>query len=44
MSKLLSMYEDYDRAEFSYPGGPVETLSCDIVVVGGGGSGSPMEF
>ena len=39
MSKLLSMYEDYDRAEFSYPGGPVESLHCDIVVVGGGGSG-----
>ena len=39
MSKLMSMYEDYDRAELSYPGGPVETMDCDIVVVGGGGSG-----
>ena len=39
MSKLVSMYEDYDRAELSYPGGPVEILDCDIAVVGGGGSG-----
>ncbi len=39
MSKLLSMYEGYDRAELSYPGGPVETVHCDIVVIGGGGSG-----
>ena len=22
MSKLVSMYENYDRAELSYPGGP----------------------
>lgn len=39
MSKLVSMYENYDRAELSYPGGPVEIMDCDIVVVGGGGSG-----
>ncbi len=39
MSKLLGMYEKYDRYELGYPGGPEETLSCDIVVVGGGGSG-----
>ncbi len=36
MSKLISMYEGLDRAELSYPGGPVVTIDCDIVVVGGG--------
>ena len=40
MSKLLPMYEEYDKGELpSYAGGPVETIDCDIVVVGGGGSG-----
>lgn len=39
MSKLLSMYERDDRPELTYPGGPEEELSCDIAVIGGGGSG-----
>lgn len=39
MSKLLGMYEKHDRFELGYPGGPEQVLSCDIVVVGGGGSG-----
>lgn len=40
MSKLLPMYESYDKGELpGYAGGPVETIDCDIVVVGGGGSG-----
>lgn len=39
MSKLLSMYEKDDRKEFDYPGGEETVLSCDVVVVGGGGSG-----
>ena len=39
MSKLISMYETLDKPELSYPGGPEQILSCDVVVVGGGGSG-----
>lgn len=39
MSKLLSMYETDDRPELSYPGGQQETLTCDVAVIGGGGSG-----
>ena len=39
MSKLLSMYEKDDRREFDYPGGEETTLSCDVAVIGGGGSG-----
>ena len=39
MSKLLSMYEADDRPELSYPGGEEKVLACDVVVVGGGGSG-----
>lgn len=39
MSKLLGMYEENDRFELDYPGGPEQALACDIVVVGGGGSG-----
>ncbi len=40
MSKLLSMYEDYDKGELpGYAGGQTQTLDCDIVIVGGGGSG-----
>lgn len=39
MSKLISMYEQDDRPELSYPGGEEKTLECDVVVVGGGGSG-----
>ena len=39
MTKLLGMYEEHDKYELGYPGGPEKQLSCDIVVVGGGGSG-----
>lgn len=39
MARLLSMYEHDDRPELSYPGGDVETVDCDIAVVGGGISG-----
>lgn len=40
MSKLLPMYEEYDKGELpSYAGGPVESMDCDIAIVGGGGSG-----
>lgn len=39
MSKLLSMYEQDDRPELTYPGGAEKQLSCDVLVVGGGGSG-----
>ncbi len=39
MSKLLSMYEVDDRPELSYPGGEETALNCDVLVVGGGGSG-----
>ena len=39
MSKLISMYERDDRPELSYPGGKETKLVCDVVVVGGGGSG-----
>lgn len=39
MSKLLGMYEKNDRFELCYPGGAEVQLACDIVVVGGGGSG-----
>lgn len=39
MSKLLAMYESHDQFELGYPGGPAEELFCDVVVVGGGGSG-----
>lgn len=39
MSKLLAMYESHDRFELGYPGGATEEISCDVVVVGGGGSG-----
>lgn len=39
MSKLISMYETLDKTELSYSGGPEKTLSFDVAVVGGGGSG-----
>lgn len=39
MSKLISMYEKLDRPELDYPGGAEETLSFDVAVIGGGGSG-----
>ncbi len=40
MSKLLSMYESWDRPELpAYAGGPEQRLKCDVVIVGGGGSG-----
>ena len=39
MVKLLSMYEHDDRPDFHHPGGPEQQLNCDIVVLGGGGSG-----
>ncbi len=40
MSKLLSMYESYDRPELpAYAGGPEQTIDCDVAIVGGGGSG-----
>ena len=40
MSKYLSMFENLDRGELAYPGGPEQTLECDIVIVGGGGAGT----
>ena len=40
MSRLLGMYEQYDRYEMpEYRGGERKVLSCDLAVVGGGGSG-----
>lgn len=38
MTKLLSMYPD-DRPDYEHPGGPLKELSCDVAVIGGGGSG-----
>ncbi len=40
MSKLLSMFENLDRGELTYPGGAEQNMDCDIVVVGGGGAGT----
>ena len=39
MSKLISMFEKNDRPELVYPGGNETLLSCDVAIVGGGGSG-----
>jgi succinate dehydrogenase/fumarate reductase flavoprotein subunit len=39
MSKLISMYWKRDKPELTYPGGKDTVLNCDIVVIGGGGSG-----
>ena len=39
MSKLISMFEVDDRPELNYPGGAEKALECDVVVIGGGGSG-----
>lgn len=40
MSRLISRYWSRDRPDPTYPGGKETILHCDIVVVGGGGSGS----
>lgn len=39
MVKLLSMYEHNDRPDYKHPGGSEREISCDIAVLGGGGSG-----
>lgn len=39
MVKLLSMYERNDRPDYEHPGGPEQEISCDIAILGGGGSG-----